>query len=272
MRIKHISTLTLTTTILLTTACSRSSDPAEPDSSGQLLNFVGIIGANNEENLTMMTGSLLQLDSPVTAASVKQEVLPEADICTVTRYGDSLESNDGPLLLAGSTTEFASGGEVITVTSPAGSYAELQKIDGDVNYISETDLTAPAPDSLTINIPGDVFPAFSNAAIPDSQPLIMTTGNGSRVTPSTTFSWTAGSAQSGSVRIEAEYYEGAETNQTVELSCQVVDDGSFSLPTDIQQQMGNEFSSESYTAVRNTYNIYQAGNAVLYTNFADSKN
>ncbi len=146
-------------------------------------------------------------------------------------------------------------GEVITVSSPAGTFATLELISafGFTFYDTETEITAPLPSGLTVDIPGGQFPAFANVSIPDVSPLTgASPGINQAITAGTTFSWDAGNNPEALVLIDAD-----------DVSCVVTDDGSFTMPASIQAQLPGNFGAFGYDISRIAVRFLQSGTAVL---------
>lgn len=212
--------------------------------------------------------------------------VPPLDTCTVTR----IESGDVGLPDAGDPDfdfdfESLSAGETITFTSPAGTWLTLprQEAFGFVAYGSEDGLPQPVPSGLTLDIPGDAFPAFANVRVPDVVPL-----RGAMpvdaVTPDTTFRWESGGGDpSVYVRIDVvsgglgflpgglppevldslpEDFPGLGDGSLTTLDCVVRDDGEFALPSATRAELGADFSgSATFTRLGTT--AVQRGDTLL---------
>ncbi len=165
----------------------------------------------------------------------------------------------------GAPFEFISAGEVITFTSPAGTYIELNRTTfGDiVGYSTDTELPRPAPSGLLVDIPGDDYPAFSNVSIPDVAALQLTApADSAPVTPNTQFTWTAATGSDSAVDISTSFTDIANM-ENVSVNCTVVDDGSFSFDSATQAAMGSSFSGLGLFASRVAYSFRQTGTTVL---------
>lgn len=148
-----------------------------------------------------------------------------------------------------------SAGDVITVSSPTGTFASLQLISafGFSGYQTDAEITGPLPTGLTVDIPGDQFPAFANVSIPNAALVTGATPDSDQpIAANTTFSWNAGNNPDARVTISAD-----------DVFCTVVDDGSFTLPANIQAQLGSDFGVFGYDITRFAVNFVQSGNAVL---------
>ncbi len=158
-----------------------------------------------------------------------------------------------------------SAGDVITISSPAGSYAELSKtvFQSFIIYQSEDELTGPLPSGLVVDIPGDVFPALASVQVPDVEPISLTTPTiGQAVTSDTDFTWQAGNNQNAYVTLSSSQFSGDPASITT-VDCTVTDDGGFSFPAATQTELGASFSGTRATISRSVSTFQQQGNAVL---------
>ncbi len=158
-----------------------------------------------------------------------------------------------------------SAGDVITISSPAGSYTELSKqvFQGFIFYQSEDGLTGPLPSGLVVDIPGDDFPAFASVQVPDVEPVSLTSPTiGQPVTADTVFTWQAGNNQNAYVTLSSSQFTGNPTSIT-SVDCTVTDDGSFSFPAATKTELGASFSGTGATISRSVSTFQQQGNAVL---------
>ena len=182
-----------------------------------------------------------------------------ADTCVVENLSD--DTDDG--LSLEDNAESISAGETITLTSSAGTYASLVRTqidDGAQVYIPESELAAPLPQNLVVDVPGDEFPAFSNITVPNIAPLDITPTVEQTVNADTVFQWNGSNTALGSVDIEATFSVGGEF---VDISCVARDDGSFSFPADIRQQIGSD-SALSFSYAREAVNVVENGDTQLW--------
>lgn len=133
----------------------------------------------------------------------------------------------------GSPPEFISGGETVVINSPSGPWFTLDSniVDGKVNYTIDNGLPAELlPEGSTLSIPGDVFPSL--AAHPLSDPAVperLLPEAGTLVTVGTTYSWVPGT---GNSYMRISIVTDDSVNEFVDiLGCDVIDDGSFTMPT-----------------------------------------
>lgn len=256
------------------------------------VNLLGLVSVSQgSDSMVDISGVFVRSDLNLPSTDVINGYRPELDTCT-------LQTID----IGGSTIglpnidflpEFVSAGEVITFIAAGSSFTELQRSitpAQTVNGVSVpeliaytlpegTNLTGPVPSDLTLNVPGDVFPSFSAASVPSVEALQVQSPGAEPVTASTTFIWTAGSNADAFIEISAfgttfdpdtidpETFDPETIDPEVFaihfLNCTVTDDGSFTIPTDIQAQMGSAFSSPNNTMSRTAFETQQQGSAIL---------
>lgn len=257
-----IASSLLATIGLVGCSSSSSNDPATPGApttvSGNItqLGFVNVVqfpGGVANTNQVRIFGSFYESNQAFDSALAVNSVFPAADTCLVDDGGDDVS---GPNI-EGVDADFTSltAGDVITITSPAGTYASLtqQTAFGNAVYLSETDLQSPPPSGLVADIPGGQFPAFANVAIPDVvaiggvSPALNTAVDGS-----TTFTWTAGTNANARILINVD-----------NVDCVLLDDGSFTLPANIVAQTDSNFGSFGYSIERTAVRLVQSGNTLL---------
>lgn len=234
---------------------------------GQVTQY-GFIGYDDYEEFVEIDASFISFGQGVDFPLFIDEIRPTSDSCEVTTVNLTDEIPDIPddfgfdVNLIG----FIGAGDVLTISSPAGSYAELLRNDqfGFPVYVLDDNamLPKPAPSGLTVSIPGGEFPAFTNAKMPDLVPLqVISPSNFDAITASTTFSWNANPNTGSFVEISA---TAVSASGLVFVECLVLDDGSFTFPAQTQSQMGS-FSGFG-DMYRETLNVLQSGSSVLILN------
>jgi len=225
----------------------------------------GIVTTDDEEPVSFEAG-FYSIPQQIAPTVLLEEYRPTTDSCEVTNISLTADATILPDSFGDLVVNFISAGDVLTISSPSGSYAELVKNEqfGFVLYTMDDDvvLPAPAPANLSINIPGDDFPAFNSVAIPATDPLqVSTPASGEPFTANTTFSWVASSKPNSFIDIYASTFSPNFT-EIISVDCTVIDDGSFVFPAAIRAQMG-DFSSPG-DIERVSVNVVQSGGAVLY--------
>jgi hypothetical protein len=201
--------------------------------------------------------------------SLFNEELNEAlDTCAVEIISTDIDDflvPESPDIDTAATVALVGAGDVLTLTSPAGTYKSLNRgsFGNFIFYDAETATQSDAfPAPLTLDIPGDTFPAFANVPFPAVQPLIVNSPTSLQpITPATTFSWEAGSNPDGLIYIGASSFTAS--GDSLSVDCLAVDDGEFSIPAGAQAEMGEAFIGFGYTIWRESVVIYQQGDALL---------
>jgi len=179
---------------------------------------------------------------------------PTSDFCIAngerTPEGEEIDSilNGGVQISAGDT---------LVLSSPLGTFATLDKRDDDQGvFYTSADMLDNIPADLTLDIPGDTFPAFANVAVPDSISIDDFDHSTDNITATSVFTWTpTGSANSF-------LYLDMSFGSTL-VECQVVDDGNFSLPEETVAQIGELTDGTVENASIDTSVLEQSGNALL---------
>jgi len=170
------------------------------------------------------------------------------DVCIVDSPADDDEAFDLDFDLDVNFGTSISAGETLIVTSPAGTYTTLirQSFTNPIDASSfliyapeQGELNGTPPSALVVDIPGDVFPAFANTAIPDIPPALtdFSPAVGAPAPLDTTYTWTPSGVASARVSLEI---DGGAEQPSVE--CYLADDGSFALPADIVAQLAGVLS------------------------------
>jgi len=235
-------------------------------------------GGDPNQDDQAIGGSFFRTDQLATAAQIQGNFVPGSDSCLVT---DSVFDITNPNIpdIEGLSNGSISAGEVITVTSPTGTFAELvrQDQDGFISYEPAGNLPGAIPAGTVIDIPGDDFPAFSNVAVPMVAALTnVEASTGDSLEADSTITWGAGSdsnstlSLSASVQILPDFtdpnFDITNFDPTLEITsinCTIVDDGNFSFPASIRSQLGDGFSANSFSLTRDGVTFEQNGNAFL---------
>ncbi len=214
------------------------------------------------------------LGASVTLALVAGCSSSDDDICFVSEQGsDSILDLD----LNDYLDQTISAGQTLTFTSPAGTYATLER-QTDTNPFGGTlllyelpgdALAGVPPAGLTLDVPGDVFPAFSNVEAPDLPPSLtdFSPPIDSPAGAATAFSWTPSSVAGAQISLELD--SGAES-----IDCLLVDDGSFTLPDSVMAQITGTFNGTVVDADRDATALARsgsAGDAVLFVIVEDAR-
>lgn len=239
----------------------------------------GVVSISHDASSDVTTpgGFFVGFDNPLAASFTENAVNAALDTCEVTTTTDEdlldpsdfIPGVDGADLGAFTTL---SAGEVLPITGDAGSYAELtrQSEFGFIGYALANEdgtMAGTPPTNLSINIPGDQFPAFGDQSFPSVEALSLTAPTTlAEVTTSSTFSWTAGTATGGFVSIDL---SATEINldtfafSSTDISCLVNDDGEFTLPANVAAQAGADFTPDYVDVSRIAFKFVEQNGATL---------
>lgn len=258
-------------TLALVAGCSSSDDDGElPDGTGaSLVGYVSVeVGDEDDELETDLNAVFIRIDDTKIIGGVIDALATLRggdDICIVSEQGgDSVLGLD----LNDYLDQTISAGQTLTFTSPAGTYATLARqtatnpFDGGTLLLYELPgdaLAGMPPAGLTLDIPGDVFPAFSRVAVPD-MPAPLTDFSppiGDSASANTAFSWTPSSVAGALVSLGL--------NSDVEsIDCLLVDDGRFTLPDSVTAQLTGTFNGTVVDADRDVSTLERSGDAVVF--------
>lgn len=256
-----------------------SGDSTTPDNSDPVvtsgINKIGIVGISYDATVdvdeTTAFASFVGFETAIQESFVQTALTDALDSCEVTT-SDADDFFDPSDIVPGIDPEdigaftSLSAGDVLTMTSDAGSYTELAKQSqfGLTLYgILGESLPGAAPDNLILDIPGDEFPAYSNVALPNVPAINLTApASLADLTLTSTFTWNGSNDPENVVMIDI-YSFDLETFQSTEISCMVTDDGSFALPAGLEAQIGEDFFPDSLDVTRATFDFVPNNDALL---------
>lgn len=121
-----------------------------------------------------------------------------------------------------------SAGENFTLTSDAGTYATVGYSDSRFEIAPY-----PAPANLVLDIPGDVFPAFSDVTIPEVVRVAnFSPGRNEVLRADTTVTWDPTGISGNTIYLSV--FDIFASDKVVNLFCRMADDGEFNLPANVQ--------------------------------------
>lgn len=122
-------------------------------------------------------------------------------------------------------------------TLASGTYATIGYSDSRIEIAAY-----PAPTNLVLDIPGEVFPAFSDVAIPE----VVRATNFSPARNEVLRADTAVSLDPAGILENTIYLSGFDifaTDKIVNLFCRMADDGEFNLPADVQAALNSSLGA-----------------------------
>lgn len=272
---------------ILTIACSSSSktndNALQVDTSPNIasnpalagtIRQLGFVGINQIDAIDFtegfFTGSFARFGEPVNAAAAAQSIVPAQETCDIqTTEVLGVENFNTSLSAAFDVpVELVSAGDNLVVSSPGGTFLTVSRgsiFSGEADYRLPEDsvVPTPVPNSLTVDIPGDVFPAFANVPIPDALPLtgLVVSGNGF-ITPETRYSWEPNGDTNSHVLVNV-FALDLETFEFTDIVCAAQDDGDFTLPAATRAELGNDFRATELLISRQAVSYYRNGDALV---------
>ncbi|MFK8082465.1 MAG: hypothetical protein AB8B97_19440 [Granulosicoccus sp.] len=176
------------------------------------------------------------------------------DSCELEINSPGIRTED-TIVIDGVTPRSLTAGEVILVSSPAGSFVELKpgevlSLGGEPlgftdysDYDADSDSNTaplPYPMGLTIDIPGDEFPSFSSVAVPDVEPFVLISSRDENDSFGIfeQVRWEAREVEGAKIVLYVnDTYAGNNGQPSTQavLNCVLIDDGSFFLDIAMQE-------------------------------------
>ncbi len=215
---------------------------------GTISQFGAITIEDNDVNFSpLVTAAFRSFDSPVSTSEIDADLANRklsTDTCDV-YIGDESLNQATELEQALESSSLISAGEVITFRGPSGSIGEVS-IDAQTFYRTIIATTEATSKGLMVDLPGADFPAATAVPIPDIEPFVLT----STITPTgpsnedfdidSTFTWEPGNDPAARINFYSNINLASNTSDVdllVDIDCTLQDDGSFTLPADIQTQL-----------------------------------
>lgn len=193
----------------------------------------GSITVDVSSTSTYITGAFIDMNQSIAQSDIDVALDISEDRCEVELADETLLiSDEPPIDIDTELFKYISAGEVLTLSSPAGTYAELQRnIESEVIYYAvpgDREISGDLPSQLTVSIPGDEFPSFTDVSIPEVQLLqVLNADSLSTFNRDTTTEWVA-SGESNSL-----IYFNVTLDEKF-VTCRLLDDGNFTLPDNIK--------------------------------------
>lgn len=247
-------------TLIALTACSSPNE-------NEIVRQVGVLEVVELASVSQaqLTAYFFEMEDGGPAATVRAGFLTYTDSCIIEDIDESDQSGPGDVTAYGVTGSPISAGEVLTVSSSAGSVTELTNPGSSVHFYQANPRPAyPLPAGLTLDIPGDDFAALTAMAIPDASALVIEVPAADEsVTVDTEFSWTAAEDLDSRIIFFASVPSEVPESPAQELNCVIVDDGEFEFPEIIKTQLGDEYTFNSIEMYRDARTIVQTEEVML---------
>jgi len=203
----------------------------EPDDSGNY--YIGSVSSLTNTSDTYY--EFLAGFNSFTAPPDLYELLP--DECIVLNGPSSFLK----FLLASSTFESESAGDVAVVTDANGTFLNVPFNEFGIYHHYDDNFLTPPPSMLTTSFSGDAIPALE-IDIPDVEELVQTTDFDQAINDQTKYTWVAGSDPDAYIQIAGQTGD-MPFNPDLYFSCFVVDDGEFTLSAEVVERLGGTFNS-----------------------------
>ena len=237
---------------------------AEPDKLHNLVGLVKVEAVNTDSDFSR--GIFTRLDTALTAQNILEFFVPASDFCQVTRYNAAFPQGNAFKIYDQEPT-LISAGENITLNTAAANYATLERqiVEGTgLIYRSNTALSENIPAGLVLDVPGEVYPGFSNVALSTVPALqLQSPATNGQVTTDTQFQWNANNDPFSVFEIYAGF-TSPETNQVIEIGCTVVDDGQFTFDATTRAELGEGFTADWFSVLRVVYDVAESEDGILF--------
>lgn len=254
-------------------SCGSDDDPQDMGSdTTTAVDFVGFVLADEFKSTDD------EFFFNLSAFFLNASVLPEDDLTDTDFDLDVCEVDQSSELSFSLSTDTVSAGDSIVISNAAGTLSTLMNAadegQGFVYSVPQDSLQpvlagpaeigfgVPAGDSnsLSIDITGESFPAFSNVVIERAAPLeFISATNGDAEIP-TAFSWVAGESILTESLVGFVDITLVGDNETV--TCRVLDDGNFEIPQAFVETL-SEFSFSYGEIERDRIEVFQQGSSLL---------
>lgn len=240
-------------------ASNANSSAIVSDTASPLLKQLGnILIIDNEVSGTVINADFIQFESDVS----QWFVVPEASTTDVCVVDFNFERPSAELQEKFENSSSISAGEALVLSSPAGTFATLikQTEGSNIEYDLETTLQAPTT-GMTLDIPGDDFPALANISIPAIPIFEIIDFPVVGLTESSTYTWVGSSNPNHHITFSI----GIDrfTEDARHIDCTVWDDGKFTLPAETIAEVGRFDDGSIYSANSNVLSITRSGVAML---------
>lgn len=228
MRQVNLQRFTLCSALLLLalilSSCASSADPASVDTptpTEPSITLLGVVGLEVYPRGVVASGTFVKTAKSL-GVQTGNPYAALADQCSVISEGESTPA------LPGETPGGArpiDAGETLLVKNGSRPFLELSKDAPSelITYTASTGETLPSA-PLTLDIPGQDFPAFTDAKFETIPTFELTEPVDTIVTPETTFRWT-NTSDNGVISLQITQFE-----PDITVICFAKDDGEFSFP------------------------------------------
>jgi hypothetical protein len=234
---------------------------------GPMFGFVvmGEYGTGLDDQQVFGHGAFVAFAEPPSGAFLNDPYASLRGTCEILDLEDVAELPEVPLPEVAYVQIDA--GATLPLRSPAGRYADLERIEGrlgrevTIAYAVREPVIGRLPDGLTLDVPGAVFPRFADEPFPALTPFELEAPAAQdldAITTSTRFEWEASGSEQAVVALTV-----VSRAQQLLVRCYAADEGSFAFPSDAAQALGPEFVGHLSTVGRIGYRLATQRDAVL---------
>jgi hypothetical protein len=178
----------------------------------------------------------LELTEAQDASIFVNSVPPAVDSCKL-NITATISTDVGVIGFPDAQFNFVSAGENFTLTSEAGTYATVNYTDSRFEIAPY-----PVPANLVLDIPGDVFPTFSDVTIPEVVRVTnFNPGRNDVLRAETTVTWDPTGVSGNTVYLSV--FDIFASDKVVHLYCRMADDGEFNLPANVQTVLNSSLGA-----------------------------
>ncbi len=134
------------------------------------------------------------------------------------------------------------GGNAVVINAPNGIWYTISQGDTG-NYDVDNELPAAIPAGASVSIPGGEFPSVG--AIPISEPAVPVRilPQSGPVSVNSQYQWQSANGPGVTMRISFLEYDSAGNFIDFRINCDAIDDGEFTLPADVINEITNNTNS-----------------------------
>lgn len=206
--------------------------------------------------------NFLQMVESQPASVFALSVPPAIDKCNL-RITEAIPTDASAIGFPEAQFNLVSAGETYTLNGTAGEYASIVRADSRFEVAPY-----PIPEPLTLDIPGDVFPALTGISVPNT-PLVtnFAPNTNAEVAAETPITWTPSGVPGHSVFMHIFAFPASE--RVVDLRCRMADDGSFSLGDSpevveaLNDSLGAGFTLTGLTLEHRAFTVVSQGDTLI---------
>ena len=218
--------------------------------------------SDDVEDRVNYDANFLQMVESQPASVFANSVPPAVDKCNL-RVTEAIPTDVSVIGFPNAQFNLVSAGETFTLTGDGGVYAAIARSEGRFEVG-----TYPIPEPLTLDIPGDEFPAATGLIVPNT-PLVtnLVPNTNDDVTADTVITWTPSGVAGHSVFVHL--FDFPQADRVVDFRCRMADDGSFALSDNpdiiatLNATLGSGFALTGLTLERQAFTVSSEGDTLI---------